>query len=323
MHGRGDPLDRLRAGGKAALARALAHIEAAPEDAETLGLLDAAWEAGGAPVLGLTGPPGVGKSTLLSRLVRAWRERGLTVGVVAVDPSSRRSGGALLGDRTRFEVDPEDPGVFVRSLAARTRLGGLADLAAPAVALMRALFDRVVVETVGVGQSETEVREVADVVLLALQPASGDLLQFMKAGVLEIPDVLVVTKADLGEVAERTRREAEIAVRRRAVRVRLPVRSVSAATGGGIGELVEGLEELFGRMSQGGELARLRARQADLWLRAMVREEFGRFGLRRLEASAARLPSGSPFARFAAFARGLARELSPHASREAGGTGTG
>lgn len=305
MHGRGGPLDRLRAGGKAALARALARIEAAPEDPEVLALLDAAWEAGGAPVLGLTGPPGVGKSTLLSRLVGAWRARGLTVGVVAVDPSSHRSGGALLGDRTRLELDPEDAGVFVRSLAARTRLGGLADLAAPAVALMRALFDRVVVETVGVGQSETEVRDVADVVLLALQPASGDLLQFMKAGVLEIPDVLAVTKADLGEVAERTRREAEVAVGRRAVRVRLPVQLVSAASGAGIAELVDALEDLFARMVEGGELARLRARQAELWLRAMVREEYGRFGLRRLEEAAAGLAPGSPFSRFAAFARSL------------------
>jgi len=306
MHGCGSPLDRLRAGGKAALVRALARLEAAPEDPEVLALLDAAWEAGGAPVLGLTGPPGVGKSTLLSRLVGAWRARGLAVGVVAVDPSSVRSGGALLGDRTRLEVDPEDAGVFVRSLAARERLGGLADLAAPALTLMRALFDRVVVETVGVGQSEIEVRDVADAVLLALQPASGDLLQFMKAGVLEIPDVLVVTKADLGGVAERTRREVEMAVRRQAVRVRLPVQSVSAASGTGIAELVDALEALFRRMAESGELAGLRARQAELWLRAMVREEYGRFGLRRLEELAPALPAGSPFSRFVAFARAFA-----------------
>jgi len=136
------PLDAVARGGKAALARALAALERAPESAETLTLLDAAYAAPRAQVLGLTGPPGVGKSTLTGRLVTAFRSRGETVGVIAVDPSSRRSGGALLGDRMRLLTDPEDAGVFVRSMAARDRLGGLADITVAAMALMRACSTR-------------------------------------------------------------------------------------------------------------------------------------------------------------------------------------
>ncbi|HEX6014116.1 MAG TPA: methylmalonyl Co-A mutase-associated GTPase MeaB, partial [Geminicoccaceae bacterium] len=203
------PLASLRAGGKAALARALASVEATPQEEATLALLDAAWNEPRAAVVGLTGPPGVGKSTLASAFVRAWRAQGRTVGVIAVDPSSRRTRGALLGDRTRIDVDPSDQGVFVRSMAARERLGGLADLCAAGTVLMRAVHDVVLVETVGVGQSETEVAELADTVVLAVQPGSGDSLQYMKAGIVEVPDVAVVTKADRGALAERARRDVE------------------------------------------------------------------------------------------------------------------
>ena len=127
----------------------------------------------------------------------------MTVGVIAVDPSSRITRGALLGDRIRMRTDPEDQGVFVRSLAARGQLGGLAELAFPAVILMRAIYDRVIVETVGVGQSEADISTVADTVVLCVQPGSGDSLQFMKAGIMEIPDIAMVTKADMGPPARR------------------------------------------------------------------------------------------------------------------------
>ena len=136
-------------------------------------------------------------------LVAELRRRGETVAVIAVDPSSRRTGGALLGDRARIEADPDDAGVFIRSMAARRRLGGLAELTFPAVVLLRAGFDRVLVETVGVGQSETEIADCADLVVLCVQPASGDGLQFIKAGVMETPDLVLVTKADLGAPARR------------------------------------------------------------------------------------------------------------------------
>jgi LAO/AO transport system kinase len=166
-----------------------------------------------AHLVGVTGPPGAGKSTLLGELARAWREAGRTVAVLAVDPTSRRSGGALLGDRARIAFDPGDPGIFIRSTAAGDRLGGLAPATRAAAQALAAAFDVVVIETVGVGQSETEVADVADTVAVIVQPGSGDVLQFLKAGIMEVPDVLVVTKADLGEIALRARRDLVAALR--------------------------------------------------------------------------------------------------------------
>ena len=166
-----------------------------------------------AHIVGVTGPPGVGKSSLLSRLVAAWRADGRTVAVLAVDPSSRRSGGSLLGDRARIETAPGDRGVFIRSTAAGGRLGGLAPATRAAAGALAAAFDVVVIETVGVGQSETEVADVADTVAVVVQPASGDVLQFLKAGIMEVPDVLVVTKSDLGRLADRAVADLRAALR--------------------------------------------------------------------------------------------------------------
>ncbi|MEK0084825.1 methylmalonyl Co-A mutase-associated GTPase MeaB [Benzoatithermus flavus] len=295
------PLASLRAGGKAALARALALIEAAPGAEATLELLDAAWGASRAEVIGLTGPPGVGKSTLVSALVRAWRARGRTVGVVAVDPSSKRTKGALLGDRTRIDVDPLDQGVFVRSMAARDRLGGLADLCAAAMVLMRSVFDVVLVETVGVGQSETEIAELVDTVLLAVQPGSGDSLQYMKAGIVEIPDIAVVTKADLGELAARTRRDLEGALRLTLgldPGWRPPVLMVAAQDGQGIDALVDAASRHAAFLAGEGRREAKRRAQARLWLERWVREEFGRRGAARAAAVLPGItadPSVSPF----------------------------
>jgi LAO/AO transport system kinase len=163
-------------------------------------------------IVGVTGPPGVGKSSLLSRLIREWRDRGRSVAVLAVDPSSRRSGGSLLGDRARIDADPRDGQVFMRSTAAGDRLGGLAPATRSAAQALAAAFDVVVIETVGVGQSETEVAHAADTVAVVLQPESGDVLQFLKAGIMEVPDVLVLTKADLGGPARRARADLEAAL---------------------------------------------------------------------------------------------------------------
>ncbi len=160
-----------------------------------------------AHLIGITGPPGAGKSTLLSALVEEWRRRGRTVAVLAVDPSSKRSGGALLGDRVRIDHDPRDDGILIRSTAAGGRLGGLAAPTREASEALAATFDIVVVETVGVGQAETDVEDVCDTTVVVVQPGSGDTLQFMKAGIMEVPDVLVVTKADLEDVARRARRD--------------------------------------------------------------------------------------------------------------------
>jgi LAO/AO transport system kinase len=212
-----DPADlarRLRARDRSAAPAALNVIEdrspASREGARRLlAELSPAALGGEAPahIVGITGPPGAGKSTLLSALLPEWRRRGQSAAVLAVDPSSKRSGGSLLGDRARIEYDPGDDGVLIRSTAAGGRLGGLAPPTREAVEALAVAFDVVVVETVGVGQSETDVADVCDAVVVVVQPASGDVLQFLKAGIMEVPDVLVVTKADLGPAAERARRD--------------------------------------------------------------------------------------------------------------------
>lgn len=194
-------------------------------------------------VIGITGPPGVGKSTLLSALLRHWREQGRTAALLAVDPSSRVSGGSLLGDRARIDFDPSDGGILIRSTAAGERLGGLARATRSAAQALTAAFDIVVIETVGVGQGETEIAEVADTVLVLVQPGGGDALQFLKSGVMEIPDVLVVTKADLGDVALATRRDLSAALRSlgRSDTRALAVSSVAPTQG--IAELAHALDE--------------------------------------------------------------------------------
>jgi LAO/AO transport system kinase len=242
-------------------------------------------------VIGITGPPGAGKSTLLSALLHAWRGatpgpdgRGTTVAMLAVDPSSRRSGGSLLGDRARIEFDPTDRGVFIRSTAAGERLGGIAWGTRAAVQALAAAFDVVVIETVGVGQAETEVGEVADTVAVIVQPGSGDVLQFLKSGIMEIPDVLVVTKADLGQVAVSSRRDLSAAARslgRRSTRV-LAVSSLPPAAG--IDQLLDALEQHWRELHEddGRALAerRLRARRAGALSSFAV--EHGERGLRAL-----------------------------------------
>ena len=247
MNGGTELGERLRDGDLTAAPAVLNLVENRKARDEVAALLHAVAPAqlGGearAHIVGVTGPPGAGKSTLLSELVRAWREGGRTVAVLAVDPSSRRSGGALLGDRARITFDPHDEGVFIRSTAAGGRLGGLAPATRAAAHALAAAFDVVVIETVGVGQSETEVAEVADSVAVIVQPGSGDVLQFLKSGIMEIPDVLVVTKADLGEIALRARRDLNAAMRSLGGRTRVVAVSSIAPTSG-IDELIAALDE--------------------------------------------------------------------------------
>jgi len=302
-------LASLAAGGKAALASALARLERAPEDADTLALLDAAYAAPRAHVLGVTGPPGVGKSTLIGALIAHWRGTARTVGVIAVDPSSRSSGGALLGDRTRLRTDPDDAGVFVRSMAARDKLGGLAALTVSAMVLMRALYDIVLIETVGVGQSETDVAGAADTVVLCVQPGSGDSLQFMKAGIVEIPHVVVITKSDLGAAAERARGDA-LAVLGMADHGaggwHVPVLMLSALKRDGVDALAQSIADHRRWLGEGDRLAHARQAQAAHWLVEGVREAFGREGLSRA-AGLALCPGESPFRAAARLATMLRR----------------
>jgi LAO/AO transport system kinase len=299
-------LAAVKDGGKPALAAALARIERAPEDADTIALLSEAYAAPRAHVLGITGPPGVGKSTLLSALIKTWRQRGKSVGVIAVDPSSRRTGGALLGDRTRIVTDPDDTKVFIRSMAARDRLGGLAELTFPATVLMRALFDIVIVETVGVGQSETDVVAVADTVLFCVQPGSGDSLQFMKAGIAEIPHLIAVTKADLGPPAERARADVEgaLSLAEASGDWRLQVLLLSASNGTGIEQLIDRVEAHRAHLEGEARGKIQRLRQAETWMEDWLRAQFGRHGLTRAGQIALQ-PRQSPFARAAEIAQRL------------------
>jgi LAO/AO transport system kinase len=275
-------LATIAAGGKRAVAAALALIETARGTEELATLLDGAVVSARAQVTGLTGPPGVGKSTLTNALLREWREGGESVAVIAVDPSSRVSGGALLGDRARIVSDPKDSRVFIRSMAARDRLGGLSDETIAAVALLRALYDRVLVESVGIGQSEADIVLVADTVVLCIQPASGDSLQFMKAGVMELPDVIAVTKADLGAPASRAKSEAEGALTlfsRGPAEWRPPVVLVSAARGEGLADLGEAIARHRAYLRLDGRLDIRRSRQREMWVEESIRARFGTAGL--------------------------------------------
>jgi LAO/AO transport system kinase len=297
----GVDLEAVRQGGKPMLARTLASLESEPGRSSLRSLLDEAYRQPRGRVIGLTGPPGVGKSSLLSRLIRHYRDAETTVAVLAVDPSSRRTRGALLGDRTRLELDPEDAGCFVRSLAAGERLGGLADAAVALMVVLRALFDIVIVETVGVGQSETEIGDLADTVVLVIQPASGDSLQFIKAGIVEIPDIVVIGKADLGEVAARAQGEVQAALRHAAAQPdawRPPVLRLSALTGEGVEALAEAIERHATSDHDTGRLEARRFAQSRRWLRAALQEVHGRRGLARLAPELAQADAdrtGSPF----------------------------
>ena len=241
--------ERLRAGDLSAAPAVLNLVEnrtdAAREEVVLLQKAVAAAALGGeAPghVVGVTGPPGAGKSSLLSELVRTWRAGARSVAVLAVDPSSRRTRGSLLGDRARIAFDPTDPGTFIRSTAAGGRLGGLAPATRAAAHALAAAVDVVLIETVGVGQAEVEVADVVDSVAVVVQPGSGDALQFLKAGIMEVPDVLVVTKADLGDIAMRARRDLAAALRSLGERDTRVVAVSSVSPVRGMDDLVAALE---------------------------------------------------------------------------------
>jgi LAO/AO transport system kinase len=272
-------LAALRTGGKALVARTLSALETEPGSPALAALLDAALAEPRGIGIGLTGPPGVGKSTLTGALIARLRARGETVAVIAVDPSSRASGGALLGDRTRIETDPEDAGVFVRSMAARRRLGGLAEITYPAMVLMRALFDLVIVETVGVGQSETEIADCADLVVFCAQPGSGDALQYMKAGVMEVPDIVLVTKGDLGAAARRAAADVKGALSLAAEdRPPAEVAIVSAQTGEGIDAALDLIAARAAGTTASAGLKARRQAQGRAWAESRLTESFGSIG---------------------------------------------
>jgi LAO/AO transport system kinase len=222
--------------------------------------------------------------------VRALRGRGQTVAIAAVDPSSRASGGALLGDRIRVRGSGADPGVFVRSMASRDRLGGVSEAARAGVAIFAAAFDQVFVETVGVGQSESEVAGMVDSLVYVANPASGDELQFMKAGLLELPDIFCVNKADLGAPARRTASELESALALSPVGDdgwTPPVLLVSARDGVGIDALLDAIADHRRHADASGSLLQRRRDGAVDHVITALRERYGSFGLERVGGEAA------------------------------------
>ncbi len=260
---------RLLAGDRRALARGISLVEDdRPEGWELV--REVYPHTGGAAVVGFTGPPGVGKSTLIGALTRARREAGRTVGVLSIDPSSPFTHGALLGDRIRLGEHFLDPGVFIRSMANRGALGGLSEAALQAALLLDAAGrEDVFVETVGVGQAEVDIIDHADTVVLVLMPGSGDSIQALKAGVMEIPDVIVINKADhpltdtmvreIRGVLSLANHDPDIGTPGRP-RWRVPIVKTEAAHGRGVSELVERLEEHRAQLLAGGEIAERRRR---------------------------------------------------------------
>lgn len=239
--------DRLLSGDPRALARAITELENETPGSSAL-LAAVQPHLGRSNIVGVTGPPGAGKSTLIDALIRELRKRGKTIGVLAVDPSSPTSGGAILGDRIRMNRHAGDPGVFVRSLASRGHLGGLFRSVWSVVQAMDAFGpDHIIIETVGAGQSEVEIADIAHTRLVLCAPGAGDDIQAIKAGILEIADVLVVNKGDHPMAAD-TRRQLEAMVGLRDPRASKAVVMDTVATSGeGLPELVDLLE---GRAAQ-------------------------------------------------------------------------
>lgn len=277
--------ERLRARDLGAVAQALNLVEdARPKQREQADALLAELEATGGQALrvGVTGAPGAGKSTLIDALVRELRARGKTVGIVAVDPSSQKSGGALLGDRLRLRSGSADDGVFLRSMAARDRLGGLSATTRAGVEILATAFDVVFVETVGVGQSEAEVTNLVHTLLFVAQPGAGDSIQFMKAGLIEMPDLFVVNKADLGAMADRTRSELEGGLGLTESGQQgwaPPALLASARDNQGIAEVVDALYAHRARLDETGQRSQRIDHGRLAWLTTALRDRYGSYGL--------------------------------------------
>ena len=260
-----DLVERLGRGEPRAVARLISLVEdASPALREVMRLL--APRAGAARVVGLTGSPGVGKSTSTSALVAAYRRRGLRVGVLAVDPSSPFSGGALLGDRVRMQEHATDDGVFIRSMATRGHLGGLAWATPQALRVLSAAgCDVVLLETVGVGQAEVQVASLADTTLVLLAPGMGDAIQAAKAGILEVADVFVVNKADrdgADTVVRDLRHMLSLGDRRTDAGWRVPIVKTVAAKGEGVDEVVDAVERHGAWLESTGRLQAQRVQRA-------------------------------------------------------------
>ena len=299
---------RVLAGDVRAVARAISLIEnEAPEGAALVGRIFA--KTGRAYLIGITGPPGAGKSTLVDRLTTQYRHAGHKVGIIAVDPTSPYSGGAILGDRVRMQAHASDAGVFIRSMATRGNLGGLSRATAEAALVLDAAgFDIVIIETVGVGQDEVDIVRTADVSVVTIVPGTGDEVQALKAGIMEIADVFVVNKADR-EGADRTAASVEgmLALQAWSTEAwRPPIVKTEATTGTGVADLVASIGKF--REHTKGEVGQRRRVRAEFRLRELL----GRAFMRHLEKDV--LTEGE-FER--QLARIATRETDPYAVSEA------
>lgn len=277
----GDLADAIRAGDRRALARGITLVESTRADhrAAAEALLAALLpHTGGAVRLGISGVPGVGKSTFIEAFGLHVIGQGHRVAVLAVDPSSQRTGGSILGDKTRMEALSRDPSAFIRPSPAGSTLGGVARRTREAMLLLEAAgFDLVIVETVGVGQSETAVADMVDLFLLLLPPAGGDELQGIKKGIVELADLIVVNKADGDLVAAARHAVAEYRhalhmLRPASPHWRVPVLSCSAITGAGVPEVWDAVGRYRAALGPTGEIGRRRAEQARAWMWSEIRE---------------------------------------------------
>ena len=274
MSGVEDLTKRLLSGDPRALARAISIVEDRRPEARAL-LRDVHPRAGRARVVGVTGPPGAGKSTLIDGMTSFLRGEGRRVGIIAIDPSSTFSGGAVLGDRVRMMRHSLDDGVFIRSMATRGRFGGLASATVDVADLMDASgCDTVIIETVGVGQDEVDVVRVADIVLVVLVPGLGDDIQTIKAGIMEIPDIFVLNKADregIDRLHGDVKSMLSLIESGAADAVRPPIVRTVAASGQGLDELHRTMEEVLGAAAPGALEARRRDRSRERLL-TLLRE---------------------------------------------------